>query len=63
MSNLADAPEARAERDRTRAEQAAANSARFPFAARVVSELRRYFPGVRVVYAREGDYEIGKRLE
>ena len=49
MSNLADAPEVRAERDRTRAEQGrGANSARFPFAARVVSELRRYFPGVRV---------------
>jgi hypothetical protein len=48
---------------KSRMAQATANSERFPITARRVAELRRYFPGVKLRYAKEGHYEIGKRLE
>ena len=38
----------------------AANQQKFPFAARMAAELRKFFPGVKVRYAKEGQHEIGK---
>ena len=39
----------------------AANQQKFPFAARMVAELRKFFPGAKVTYAREGGREVGRR--
>ena len=39
------------------------NRKRMPGVAAIVDEVRKYFPGAKVIYAREGDIEVGKRPE
>lgn len=39
------------------------NRRRMPKVAEFVDEVRKYFPGAKVIYAREGDIEVGKRPE
>jgi len=39
------------------------NRNKMPLVAAFVDEVRKYFPGAKVVYAREGDIEVGKRSE
>lgn len=39
------------------------NRSAFPFAARMVDELREFFPGARVTYAQEGGREVGKPMQ
>lgn len=39
------------------------NRKRMPGVAEIVDEVRKYFPGAKVIYAREGDIEVGKRPE
>ena len=39
------------------------NRRRMPTVAAFVDEVRKYWPDAKVVYAREGDYEVGKKTE
>ena len=40
----------------------AGNRSSFHLRRRMAAELRKFFPGVRVRYAKEGQHEMGKRL-